>query len=265
MKLKIRVSIIVVILSVVLVFLLTPFYCYHDKKIHISIDDVWESFNDISRDSLMYNDVFEHPFFCKLKKAHELTGAKFTLYVYENVEDYSIDDIPQKYITQINCEKDWLRVGFHASNDTINRDSIGVFPSFSESFTRVSEKLAGGAKTLRLQFYFATPDEVAFLGENGINTLLSADDDRISYSLPANYNDSLIINESLQYKNMLYERTDIRVEKDGGPFVNLYKNRNDDKLVLFTHEWALHNRRTEYELWFYLIFFSIYNCDFIID
>lgn len=253
-----------VICSLLIIFFI-PYHYYYHKQVHLSIDDVWECFDDLSKDSSSYSSVFEHPFFRELKIAHDLSGAKFTLYVYENVKDYSIDSIPQKYIRQLQGETDWLRVGFHASNDTIDRELIGDYSIFKKSFDVVNEKFVGGAKSLRLQYYYATSEEVSFLVNKGITTLLSADDDRISYSLPHSYNESLIGNESLLYKGMHYEHTDFRVENPLSPFKQLYSNRNDDTIVLFTHEWALQNRWNRYKLWFYLAFFSIYKSVFIID
>ncbi len=246
------------------VLLLIPYHYYSHKKIHVSIDDVWTCFNELSKDSMSYETIYEHPFFMNLKLAHEKTGAKFTLYVFERANNYSIDDIPLKYIEQLRREKDWLRIGYHVSSDTATREDIGFLSSFKQSFEHVNEKL-GGANILRLQYYYATPEEVSYLSRKGKLTLLSADDDRRSYSLPLSLNDSLIKKESIQYNNINFERTDIRIEKPDGPLKELYLNRNDETIVLFTHEWALKNKWNKLEMWFYLFFFSIYNCDFIIN
>ena len=77
----------------------------------MSIDDVWECFDDLSKDSSSYSSVFEHPFFRELKIAHDLSGAKFTFssiipyvstYLHYNINP-SI--FPGIFIIQINPQR----------------------------------------------------------------------------------------------------------------------------------------------------------------
>ena len=123
----------------------------------------------------------------------------------------------------------------------------------------------GGSKTLRLHYYYANKNEVKFLKDKGIETLLSADDDRISYSLPFHYNQRLINRGSLKYDGMNYERTDVRVEKDD-LLLKLWTHRNDDELVVFTHEWALNTSKCNWMKFLTLVtILKLLNCKFIID
>lgn len=103
-----------------------------------------------------------------------------------------------------------------------------------------------------------------FLKENGVEVLLSADDDRISYSLPKLVNDRLIREEHTLYNGIVYERTDIRIEHTIFPIVDLIENRNDETIVLFTHEWALEEKNNRIKFHISILFLTIYQCNFIL-
>ena len=124
----------------------------------------------------------------------------------------------------------------------------------------------GGGKNqvLRLHYYFATQDEVMYLKGKGVGTLLSADDERISYSLPRKIDSILQKEERISYHGMNYERTDIRIEKTVFPIADLIENRNDDKIIIFTHEWALAKTENIVKLYLTLYFLHFYNAVFII-
>ncbi len=151
-------------ISIFLVICIILFISYYGKIVHLSFDDVSICMKDLTKESSKYRSIFQHPFLRELKDIHEATGAKFTLYIYEQ-------------------------------------------------------------------------DEVKYMSKRGISTLLSADDDRVSYSLNASDNAYLVDNELLTYEDVKYDRTDIRVEKDV-LIAKIFLNANDDKLVVFTHEWA---------------------------
>ena len=98
--------------------------------------------------------------------------------------------------------------------------------------------------------------------KHGIKTLLSADDERISYSLSEKDNSYLMQDEKLTKNGMKYISTDLRIERDN-VIQGLWKNLNDEELVVFTHEWAY---RKPYIKWKYILLIrllSIYKCNFI--
>ena len=131
----------------------------------------------------------------------------------------------------------------------------------------VISKLNGGGSSeiLRLHYYYATKNEVRLLKDKGITTLLSADDDRISYSLSPHYNKKLIIQGSLKHDGINYKSTDVRVERDN-LFFKLWTHRNDEELVVFTHEWALNSSKLNWIKFLILIaVLKSLNCKFIID
>ena len=101
------------------------------------------------------------------------------------------------------------------------------------------------------------------LEHKNIKILLSADDDRISYSLSPIANLKLISQGSLVIGDMRYLRTDVRVERDNF-FMAILTHCFDDELVVFTHEWALGRINWLKEILIIIVLKSL-NCNFIID
>ena len=160
-----------------------------------------------------------------------------------------------------------MKVGFHAnnSNANLNNNDYTILNSYAIVTDIIKQRMGSSANTLRLHYFYATQQDVDSLKQLGISTLLSSDDNRISYSLPCNLNDSLIKNENLNINGIHYERTDIRVENTINPIYALWENRNDEILVLFTHEWALQSLWNRIKLKIYFWLFKLYNCRFIIN
>ena len=261
-KYKIICSLIVVI---VVIALATLRFCYSEKPVHLSFDDVSICMSDLTKDSLKYNSIFEQPFLADLKQLHESTGAKFTLYVYEMDKDYDIAQFPDKFASEFDANHDWLCIGYHAKRPEYTPDSIAQNDAFCKSFTRVDSILAHKFKraksnTLRLHYFYATPEKIKLVISRGITKLLAADDDRISYSLPENDNAQLQSQELLQKDGMTYVSTDLRIERDNTLW-GLIKNANDDEFVIFTHEWAYNGlNRGAYKV--IIHFLNMCNCKY---
>lgn len=262
----VRVSIGIAILSLIaFVYICVN---YHGKKVHLSFDDCYMCLRDISVDSTKHISIFDNSFLGELRSMHESTGAKFTLYIYEQADGFNIKNVPAKFISELRENSEWLKIGYHAKNPTLTKDSIAEYSVFSESFTAVDSALIsksiGGGKTttLRLHFYFATPKETVFLKDKGITRLLSADDDRISYSLSEYENNILKEKEEITKNGITYVTTDLRVERDN-LFAGLWKNRNDTEFVIFTHEWAYNKGIVKWKFLILVYILSICNSNFI--
>ena len=249
------------------VALFIPKFYYSGKPIHLSIDDVGDCMKEIADNPQEFRSIFQHPFFRKLKTFHRITGAKFTLYTYFNYQGYTISEFPVKFHDEFRTNSDWLRFGFHAINDTISAEHVSDTRHFISCFDSTNSHIARitgeYAKSLRLHYFYATRQEIDSLESRQILCLFSADDDRISYDLPKAINEQLIKSESLDFHNIHYERTDIRIE-NSNLIQSLYSNRNDDKIVIFTHEWALSSRKITYKTLLLLFFLKIYNSNFLI-
>ena len=135
-------KIIVIFFLSVAFFLGVGFIAYSGKKVHFSFDDVSMCMKELTSDSTKYNSIFDHPFLGELKELHNSTGAKFTLFVYEQDGEYSFIDFPNNFAAEFDKNADWLKVGYHAMNPSITRDSIDMDSVFIPSFDRVDRVLS---------------------------------------------------------------------------------------------------------------------------
>lgn len=253
------------IIRIILVLLTFVFFVYvfhpgikksTEKKVlyaHLSFDDVISCFEDLSKDSSLYNSIFDHPFFSKLMSYHEKYECKFTLYAYKYKDNYDISQMPLKFKNDFIENSDWLKIGFHSSTVQKHTPEYSDFTKFKhdfESFNLSLNTFASSksiASILRLDYFYASPLEVFYLKDKGVTVLLSSDDDRRSYLLPLFRNEQLLRNNSISYEGIKYLRTNIRLENISYPFLEILKNRNKDTLVIFTHEWRM-NRINYYKL-----------------
>lgn len=119
-----------------------PFY--FGKKVHVSIDDVYECMKNVTEDSMKYESVFDEPFFLMLKNIHSRTGCKFTLYIYEKGKQYDISNFPYKFKSELNKQREWLQFGFHTISPNIIKDSIANFSLFTKSYESFLNNKIGG-------------------------------------------------------------------------------------------------------------------------
>lgn len=220
-------------------------FLHTDKVAHISIDDVSKCFINLCKDSIKYESIFDEPFFSYLKELHDDYGCSVTCYCFEQDGDYNISHVPKKFAHEFTANSDWLKFGFHGIKPSSHKPTNVNYSEFAFAFSHFRKEVErfssyqNLATILRLDYFYATPGEVEFLRENGVSTLLSADDDRRSYSLPYHKNSQIIDKNSIQYGGVKYLRTNIRIENIDFPYVNILRNRDRDTLVVFTHEWKL--------------------------
>jgi len=223
---------------------------YENYPVHVSIDDVDFCMRDLKMNSMVYNSIFEQPFFGFLKIMNKRYGVKFTLYIYAEAEKYSINTFPIKYKKDFKKNSNWLKFGFHSIRPVFSKSETSKIDSFKTAYITVMkniERFAGkDSKSicLRLHYFYATKDEIEFLSEQGCRILLTADDvKRQSYSL-SNTAMKELEHGSYSDQNMHYLATDMRIETFGiSPMWELLKHQEDkDTLVVFTHEWALNKR-----------------------
>ena len=237
-----------------------PFPFLNGKQVHLSLDDFYTAFIDLNKNN--YSTIFEQPTFHYLRSIHNTTGAKFTLYTFSKTKNWHLSDIPYKYLNEI-AKDTWIKIGFHsATPESSNNDTEELQKAFISFKNAIPLNLQ--AQTLRLHYYHSTQKDAQFLASNGIKTLLAADDNRISYSLPISINDSLINLQRIQKDSMVYERTDIRIEKCFFPIFNVWAHLQDNMLVIFTHEWAL-NKWNALMFRILVYYLAFYGCIFIAD
>ena len=106
---------IVVVAILISSILLLPLLWFYNKPVHISIDDVGASLEDLHRNGNEYKTMFHQPFFHSLEVLHDITGVKITLYAYAQYGDYEIENIQERFISEIRQNSDWLQLSFHSS------------------------------------------------------------------------------------------------------------------------------------------------------
>lgn len=214
-----------------------------EKFCHLSIDDVTKCFRYLSNHSNEVHTIFDEPFLGYLRYLHQRYHCRFTLYAYLQDGDFNLKDVPNKWKEEFVENSEWLKIGYHSvSRKPVGGGNIDSFETDYTKFEKAVKKFAGDivlAKYLRLDFFQAEQEWIDFLRERGIKVLLSADDKRISYSLPEQENHILIEEGAINYHGMHYLRSDIRIERKSGMSRILQKSRNALPLVIFTHEWAL--------------------------
>ena len=213
--------------------------------VHISYDDVYLVLNELIENQETYSSIFQCHEFAALKSLHEQYGAIFTLYVYEQVGDYSISNVPVKYKDEFNANSDWLKFGYHGISPEypIFNESISL-EQFIISYNSVRNAVYSFAgedsysNVIRLSYFSGTNNMISYLQDQGISTLLCADDGRISYNLNENESKLLSLNGVYYKNNMTYLKTDMRYENCKGIIIRLTSQSIETPLVIFTHEWT---------------------------
>ena len=102
-------------------------YHFLDVKFyHFSIDDVYDPFVELTKNSYIYASVFDNHFFKSLKRLHSKRGSVISLYLLINNNYYPFEHLTTKYKKEFEGNSDWLKIGFHGidgckyiDNDTI--------------------------------------------------------------------------------------------------------------------------------------------------
>lgn len=121
-------------------------------KYHMSFDDVYLVFKDLSENASVYSSIFENEFLAWLKKMHETYGAKFSLYCFytDTSDGWTLDDATGKFAAEFKSNADWLRFGFHAHQQGINyADGSARHDKAAEDYTLTINALINIAGSLR--------------------------------------------------------------------------------------------------------------------
>lgn len=215
--------------------------------VHISIDDTYMCLKDLQKHD--YESVFQNAFFNRLRLMHRLYGTRFTLYVYEEAPDFALSAMTDRYKAEFMCNADWLRFGYHAPSPDF--DSLYVDSVFCQSFNLVNRSIIrfAGEQSLtyclRLHYFWATSTMLRCMADSGVEVLLGADDERMSYGLDVYENTQLLahgewikkVNETELGVKII--RTNKRLEKLTFSEIFGLACLRDDRLIFFTHEWQL--------------------------
>lgn len=101
--------------------------------IHFSIEGVIKELKDIH--DIMPNSIFDIPFFRILKEIKENYGISTTLYVYEKMEGFELNQLPKKYWDELR-KNHWIIFGWYGERENCTYQDI---KAQKKSFERVCQ------------------------------------------------------------------------------------------------------------------------------
>lgn len=213
------------------------------KYVNFSIDDSIQVFKNLYEND--YNSIFDEPTFSYLKYLHDKYGAKFNLYVFYEIDNFSLNQLDSKYKNEFEQNSEWLKFGFHGLNPDSDYSDNDI--KYDYDLTITSLKNVVGEKSLtnviRLSFFKGSQNNLNYLRNSNypIIGFFAADtDDREDYYLNSEQNIELF-NKDIYYdkeNDLYFYNTDLRIENISFS-IKKYQVFQDDYLVIFTHEFEL--------------------------
>lgn len=223
------------------------------RTIHMSFDDVINSFDDITKND--YDSIFQNDFFGFLEELHEKYGAVFSLYVFYENEDqtFNLSDMSDKYVKEFKENSQWLKFGFHSLNSQKNYKKVKKEEAKNDYNVVINEliRITGSKDSIdrvpRLHNFAASKGSVEGFkeGDLGITGLLGPDDKRLAYDLNKEQTSYLYLYDFYENDEINYYKTDMRLENiediksDFDKHMSEIGDKDEDILVIFTHEYLL--------------------------
>lgn len=223
------------------------------KYVNFSIDDTIDIFYNLTMNENVYKSIFEEPTLNYLKYLHNKYGAKFTLYVFYEKDDFNLEKCPSKYLNEFEQNNNWLRFGFHGKNDYSDYSIDDIEDDYymvNDALTKIVGK-DSISDVIRLPFFHATRENVQKIinSKYPVKALLGADTiNRADYYLNDEENKQLFELDTYydEKDNITIYNTDIRVENMLYTWID-EDILQDEVLVIFTHE-ALLNEKNMFKI-----------------
>ncbi|MDR2594954.1 MAG: hypothetical protein LBC87_09330 [Fibromonadaceae bacterium] len=139
--------------------------------IHFSIDDVVKAFRYLTKNCPA--SIFDVRLFGKLREWHREFGLIVSLYCFNEIDDFTLSQIPEKYMEDFRASCDWLKIGFHGKCGNYPfKHEVDYITGFESVEQAISQLGAGKTNILRLHSWQATQSQKKFLFEKGIKILL---------------------------------------------------------------------------------------------
>lgn len=175
------------------------------KIMHFSVDDTYLCIKDLTNNN--YSSIFQNSFLNSLKQLHDNYGMCVTLNTFNtsnNDANYSISNVPTRYQTEFQNNKNWLKFAFHSENEN---ETISDISTSYDTFVTAIYKLTGTYDCIdrytRLGYFNGSLKDVLTIKNKtyGIKGLLCADTtNRNSYYLSSTEN-SIVQNKG-QYLDL---------------------------------------------------------------
>jgi ABC-type uncharacterized transport system substrate-binding protein len=216
-------------------------------QIHFSIDDVISVCEDITvtnRESIIDNEMLG--FF---KECHDMYGAKFSLYCYYESEDFNLGMVLDKYKEEFMENADWLMFGFHYKDgkEPTEISAEEIIRDYNQLTSELIRITGSTCTTVRLSYFKGSYEVCSALKEQGIQCLLTADDDRLSYYFDEDTN--LYINKNDSWyddsNGLNFVSTDLRLDNRNSAevyykLIEISEDEAQNKIIaVFAHEWLM--------------------------
>ena len=208
-------------------------------RVHFSIDDVLHSFLWLERNDK--ESIFDADTFLLAKWLYENYGVNTTYNCFYQSQRGSLRDVSDKYRKQIE-DSIFLKFSFHGKDDITDYNNVGYGETASDYKQTTAEiiRIAGEdalSDVVRLHYFHGSAATVRALEDLGVKLLLTADDDRGSYDLKPDEEQTTMT--GIYYKagcKIGYKSTDIRLERFSVEQLSSYDYDREKTLVVFTHE-----------------------------
>ncbi len=220
------------------------------KKIHISIDDTINVFQDLTTYGENYSSIFDNWFLKELKKLHDDYGMKFTLYCFlENMDlSFELKNCTTKFRQEFKKNKKWLRFGFHGLNGKTKLEKLTAkeIESMYLDFSNILYKVTGlkPYKLVRIHNWNLNYDTIMMLKKYRLKYLTREDNDK-SYNLSDVDLEKLNLYGKVISNGITYKKSSFRLEKISTHDMEDILNCKTKEYYIYTHEWMLYDNLNE--------------------
>lgn len=217
-----------------------------ERRIHISIDDTIELFQDLTKNEESYTSIFDNYELKYCKKLHDEYGMEFSFYCFYKTTDFTLASATTKFKNEFEENSSWLKFNYNAYDDKqdLNEVEFEVFKEEYDTFLNDIKNIVG-EKSLdaftRLRFFHGTKEICEYMKSNGTLGFYAADDNRASYYLSDNFNNELKNKDYIKDmdNDLFFVHTDLRLDNESNVFFDLFKLRDSSSIEIFTHEWLI--------------------------
>lgn len=209
------------------------------QNVHFSIDDVLNSFLWLERNDR--ESVFDAETFQLSKWLYETYGISTTYNCFFRTLKGSLKDVSERYRREIE-RAGFMLFSFHGWDETTDykhinfEETLKNYKNTAEELVRIAGRTAL-TNVVRLHYFHGNADVVKALEEQGVDLLLTADDDRGSYDL--GFDEETMARTGVFRRNgskIGYTATDIRLENYSIDELRSYSPKEGKMTVVFTHE-----------------------------
>lgn len=184
--------------------------------INFSIDDVICCFQWVYENQP--ESIFDQLMLGKVREWHREYGIRCNLYVFEQCDGFSLEQLQDRYWEELKKECSWLKLAWHGKQTELSADHESCVESFERTYELIESKAGKGAlaNMVRLHMWAASEELLDKLYQKDIRILLTSDSDRASYQLTEQEMQTLAKDGWLHSGRFDYRKTNIRFDDLGG-------------------------------------------------